>query len=173
MESETHDDLDEEGPPRPSKSQLKRDSTDLQDLGATLIGLSRDQLAKLDLPEELLQAVLAGQSLKHDGSLKRQRKFIGKLLRQTDPEPIRAGLAEFTRVSAAAARSLHRIEAWRDRILAEGDPAINELMVEHPQAERPKLRQLADAARRERERGEPPRSARLLFKYLRELFAVD
>lgn len=158
---------------RPSKTRLKRESADLQDLGGALIGLSGDRLARLELPDELLQAVRAGQSLKQDGSLKRQRKYIGKLLRQSDAEAIRARLAEVLQPGVAATRALHEIEAWRDRILAEGDVAINDLMTADPSADRPKLRQLVEAARRERERGQPPRAARQLFKYLRDLLSVD
>jgi ribosome-associated protein len=165
------DSFEEHGIERPSKSSLKREAQSLQDLGSDLLTLSPDQLARMNLPSELFEALRQGQSLKQDGSLKRQRKYIGKLLRQVDAEPIRAKLEELTHVSAATTRSLHRIEVWRDRLLAEGDSAIAELLAECPEADRPKLRSLVETARTERLRSQPPRAARLLFKYLRELFA--
>jgi len=164
---------EEEPEGRPSKTQRKRESAALQDLGGALVRLSREQLTRLDLPEDLYQAVVLGQSLKHDGSLKRQRKYIGKLLRKMAPEPIQAKLAEITRASAAATRSLHRIEGWRDRLLAEGDAAIHDLMAHYPHAERPKLRQLVETARLERDRGQLPKAARLLFRHLRELMEIE
>lgn len=158
---------------RPSKSRLKRDAQDLQDLGSGLLRLSADQLARLDLPTELLEAVRLGQSLKQDGSLKRQRKYIGKLLRQVDAAPIRAKLDELGEASAATVRALHRIEVWRDRLLAEGDSAIADLLAECPHGDRPKLRSLVETARAERLRAQSPRAARLLFKYLRELLVAE
>jgi ribosome-associated protein len=169
-EIEHPDDL---GTERPSKSRLKRDAQGLQDLGSELLQLSEEQLGRLELPTELSEAIGLGRSLKDDGSLKRQRKYIGKLLRQVDSEPIRSRIEELTRASASATRALHQVEAWRERLLIEGDAAIGELMAEYPEADRPKLRGLIEAARTERLREQPPRAARLLFRYLRELLPSD
>ncbi len=155
----------------PSKSQLKRDSAALQDLGKELLELTREQLERLDLPATLLEAVRLGQTITAHGGLRRQRKFIGKLLRDLDAEPIRRGLAAMKTVSADAARLQHQCERWRDRMLAEGDAAVNDFLAEHPEADRQKLRQLARDGRRERDAGQPPRAARLLFRALREEIA--
>lgn len=152
----------------PSKSQLKRDSAALQDLGEELLKLTSEQLLRLDLPEELAEAVRIGRNITAHGGLRRQRKFIGKLLRQMDAEPIRAGLAALKNEGADAIRLQHLCERWRDRMLAEGDPAVNEFVGGHPEADRQKLRQLVRDGRRERDEAKPPRSARLLFRYLRE-----
>jgi ribosome-associated protein len=152
----------------PSKSQLKRDSAALQDLGKDLLELPPEQLERLNLPPELLEAVRLGQSITAHGGLRRQRKFIGKLLRGLDPEPIRAGLAGLRLASAGAARLQRDCEHWRERMLTEGDAAVNEFLAEHPGADRQKLRQLVRDGNREREAGRPPRAARLLFRQLRE-----
>ena len=152
----------------PSKSSRKRASNALQDLGEELLALSADQLQQLELPESLYEAVRVGQSIKAHGGLLRQRKFIGKLLRQLDGEQIRAGLEDLRGASVEQVRLLHECERWRDRMLAEGDAAINEFMATHPKAERQKLRQWVRDALREREAEKPPRAARLLFRYLRE-----
>lgn len=156
----------------PSKSQLKRDSQALQDLGEALLGLTAEQLGKLDLPAELLEAVRLGQTITAHGGLRRQRKFIGKLLRQIDAEPIRAGLAALQHQDASAVRLQHLCEAWRDRMLAEGDSAVDRFIAERPEADRQKLRQLLRDGRRERDAGQPPRAARLLFRYLREILGA-
>jgi ribosome-associated protein len=156
----------------PSKSQLKRDSHALQDLGDELMKLTPEQLARLDLPEELAEAVRIGRGITAHGGLRRQRKFIGKLLRQMDAEPIRAGLAALRNESADAVRLQHLCERWRDRMLAEGDAAVNEFVGDHPEADRQKLRQLVREGKREKEAGKPPRAARLLFRYLREVLGA-
>ena len=101
----------------PSKSSRKRESNALQDLGEDLMALSREQLTKLDLPEELFEAVRIGQSITAHGGLQRQRKFIGKLLRNLDVEPIRAGLVALKGESVELVRLQHQCERWRDRML--------------------------------------------------------
>lgn len=158
---------------RPSKTERKRRSADLQELGQELIHLERDHLARMALPAELLDAVNLARSMKQDGAYQRQKKYIGKLLRLGDAESIRARLAEIGCSNIAATRSLHRIEGWRDRLLADGDAALAELLKDFPQAERPKLRQLVAAARVEKERNQAPKSARMIFKYLRALMERD
>jgi ribosome-associated protein len=141
----------------------------LQDLGEELMGLSAEQLSRMELPQELFEAVRLGQSITAHGGLQRQRKFIGKLLRGLDPEPIRARLADLRGESAEQTRLLHHCEQWRDRMLTDGDAPIDEFVGAHPEAERGKLRQLVRDARREQDAERPPRSARLLFRYLREI----
>lgn len=155
----------------PSKSSRKRESSALQDLGEELMALPGDQLGRLSLPEALHEAVRLGQSITAHGGLQRQRKFIGKLLRQLDVEPIRAGLRALQGDTADQVRLQHQCERWRDRMLAEGDAVVNEFVGDHPGAERQKLRQWLRDARREQEAGQPPRSARLLFRYLRDILA--
>jgi ribosome-associated protein len=156
----------------PSKSSRKRDSTALQDLGAELLELSDDQLTRLDLPEALLEAVRVGQYITAHGGLQRQRKYIGKLIRHLDAEPIRAGLIALKGESAELVRLQHQSERWRDRMLAEGDAVVNEFVGDYPEAERQKLRQWVRDAQHERGTGQPPRSARLLFRYLRDILSA-
>lgn len=156
----------------PSKSSRKRDSTAMQDLGAELMELSDDQLTRLDLPEALLEAVRVGQSITAHGGRQRQRKYIGKLIRHLDAEPIKAGLIALKGESAALIRLQHQSERWRDRMLADGDAVVNEFVGDYPVAERQKLRQWVRDAQRERDAGQPPRSARLLFRYLRDILSA-
>lgn len=156
----------------PSKSRLKRESLALQDLGEELLALSREQLERLDLPAELREAVHLGQTITAHGGLRRQRKFIGKLLRQIDAEPIRAGLAALKSHDADAVRLQHACEAWRDRMLAEGDAKVDSFLAEYPEADRQKLRQWVRDGRRERDASLPPRAARLLYRYLREVLSA-
>lgn len=156
---------------RPSKSQVKRDNAALEDLGEELIALAPERLQALGLPAELLDALLLAQSIADSrGAFKRQRKFVAKLLREHEyADDIRAKLAESKTQSAQAIHRQHLIERWRDRLLGGDDHDIDAFMEEHPDAERQKLRQLVRDAHKERRFDASPRSARLLFKYLREV----
>src|SRR5262249_22481034 len=83
-------------PLTPSKTQRKRDAHALQVLGVQLVALSTAQLARLDLPESLHEAVVAAQQMRSHGARTRQMQYIGKLMRQLDPTAlsrIRAVLA--------------------------------------------------------------------------------
>lgn len=155
---------------RPNKSELKRENTALEALGEELIALPKERLRQWDLPAELLEAVVLAQNIsRHHGAFKRQRKYIAKLLRDMDITSIRGQLDRHAQQDAQATYQLHLIERWRDRLLGGGDAEINALMAEHPDADRQKLRQLVRDAGKEQAAGKPPRSARLLFKYLRGL----
>jgi ribosome-associated protein len=154
---------------RISKSQRKRESKDVQALGAELTGLPREQLESLPLPEHLLQAIADARAMNRHGARKRQIKYIGGLLRAMDVEPIRAALEDIHGQSARAAAQHHRIERWRDRLLAQGDEAVTALLNEYPSVDRQRIRQLIRAAHREAAAGKPPQAARSLFRALRAL----
>ncbi|MFM8330232.1 MAG: ribosome biogenesis factor YjgA [Candidatus Methylumidiphilus sp.] len=159
---------------RPNKSAIKRENAALEELGVELIALPKERLDKLDLSPPLHEAVKLAQTIaNHHGAFKRQRKFIAKLLRTVDAEAIREQLALHTRQTARATHQLHAIERWRDRLLTGDVHELNALVGEHPDADRPKLRQLIRDARQETQAEAPPRSARLLFKYLRGLMLPE
>lgn len=155
---------------RPSKSQLKRDSTALQDLAAELADLSRSELTGLSLPEPLFEAICEAAGMPHKGARKRMLKYTGGMLRKMDVEPIRENLAKLRNQSAHSAREHHKIERWRDRLINEDNQALTELLSDFPEADRQQLRQLIRNAKKEIEGGRPPKSSRELFRYLRELF---
>lgn len=109
---------------RPSKSARKREHLALQALGEKLIGLKRAQLDSLELEQRLLDAVLAARTMRARGALRRQKQLIGKLMRNIDPEPIRAAVDAFGRHDRQATALFHEAEAWRDRVVADGMPAV-------------------------------------------------
>lgn len=152
-----------------SKSQRKRDMQQLQALGEQLTQLSASQLQKLTLPEELLNAIIEAQQIKARGAHKRQLQYIGRLMRDIDPQPIRQQLDELQMHSAAASRHFHQLEQWRERLLAEGDEAVSQLVQEYPETDIQHLRQLLRTAHKEKLANKEPRAAREIFRYLREL----
>ena len=106
----------------PSKSQRKRDMDALQAIGAELTELNEQQLATIDLPESLRDAVREARAMKHNEARRRLVQYIGKLMRQLDAETldaVRSVLAEQHRGSASDALALHQVEQWRDRLIAE------------------------------------------------------
>jgi len=124
---------------------------------------------KLDLPDDLLDAVLMCQSIKAHEGHRRQLQFIGKLMRDIDLAPIEQQLAQLKRGGLVETQQLHRIERWRDRLLTEGETVFNELSEHYPEADVRHVRQLINRAHKESAHNQPPRAARLLFKYLRSL----
>jgi ribosome-associated protein len=155
----------------PSKSERKRQSTELQTLGETLIELPASELAALPLPENLRDAVELARRITAHGGLYRQKQYIGKLMRKIDAEPIREALAARRNRERVAAMQFKRIEQWRDRLLAEGSAAIETLKTETTaEIDTASLARLVARAQAEHAKGHPPHATRELFRVLRDIF---
>ncbi len=160
------DDIDD----GPSKSELKRQSSELQQLGESLIELAPNELDELELPEKLRDAVDIAKRITAHGGLYRQKQFIGKLMRKYDVEPIRAALEAKRNAQRAEVLRFRRVELWRDRLLSDDAAALGVLMEERPDSDRAQLERLIARARHEQQRKQPPVAARELFAVLRNLF---
>jgi ribosome-associated protein len=156
-----------------SKSQRKRDMLARQELGEELSKLPTDQFEKIALPEELRDAIVEARRIHQHGAHKRQLQFIGRLMRDIDPRPIQEQLDTLRGQSARAAKELHLIERWRDRLLSEGDEALGELVQQQAEVDRHHIRQLLRNAHKEKLANKPPKSARALFRYLREIMLEE
>lgn len=160
----------------PSRKQQRRDALDVLALVQTLGDLSSTQLEKLPLPEHLLALFADLRRISAHGARKRQHAYIAKQMRGEDDETLGA-IRDALEAGGEATRQetalLHRAEAWRERLLAEGDGALSALLDTYPQADRQQLRQLVRNALEERARNKPPRAFRELFRELRELLAAD
>ena len=145
------------------------------ELGEQLVALSAAQLAKLPIPDELLPHIRETQRITAYGARKRQLAFLAKQMRRQDDEALDAIRDAMSKDGDATRRetaAMHRIEALRDNLLGDdGDAAMTELLAEHPDADRQKLRQLVRNVHEERKRNKPPRAFRELFRELRELLA--
>jgi ribosome-associated protein len=156
---------------RPSKSARKREASAAQDLGTRLIALKESELAELELPERLLDAILLAKRITARGGLARQRQYIGKLMRDVDTAPIEASLSAQSRDDKVDAERHKRIEAWRTRLLTEGPDALDDLLKWNPDADRKALRVLIDKATGARvDSGSKEAASRELFRSLRTLF---
>jgi ribosome-associated protein len=155
----------------PTRGQRKRDARAHAELGDELIELAPPELDALELDEKLRDAIDLARSITAHGGKARQRQYVAKLLRKTDVEPIRAALDARAQAARQAAREFHRLETWRERLVAEGEPAIVALLAGHPGLDAARLRALVADARRERADGRAPAFARELFRWLRESLA--
>jgi ribosome-associated protein len=153
---------------RPSKSQKKRDMHALQEMGTELAELSAERLARIDMPDALRDALREAQRLNRHEARRRQLQYIGRLMRDIDPAPIREALDAVKGASAAETARQHRLEKLRERLL--GDEAVlTEIGAAHPGADITRLKQLRRGALHEREAGKPPKHFRELFRLLREI----
>ena len=150
-----------------SKSQLKREAHAITRLGEQLIELDEKKLRQFDLPENILDAVLAARKIKAHGARKRQLLYLGKLLRTIDTSDISARLTSLHSQSREDAAAFQRLEQWRDRLLTD-DQALTELLNEYPVLDVQHIRQLIRTARKEQQESKPPAAARSLFRYLRD-----
>ena len=158
---------------RPNKTQIKRDIAVIHELAEEIVDLPATQMFELTLPLDIYEAAKAAAGMPQKGARKRQLKFLTGLLRNIDIEEIQEKLATIKNQSALAAKAHHLLERWRNRLLDEGDQALSSLLQDYPQTDRQQLRQLLRNAKKETETGKPPKSARLIYQYLKELFAEE
>jgi ribosome-associated protein len=155
---------------RPSKTRLKKESHELQALGAELAELPDDRLTALPIDESLIEAVREYRRTRSHEGRRRQLQYIGKLMRHSDPEPLREAVAALKVPRAEETLALHRAEHWRNELIADDD-ALTRWVSEHPDADVQKLRSLVRAARKEGQL--PPeqrhgRPYRELFQFIRK-----
>lgn len=152
-----------------SKSQLKRDAHELTQLGKDLVALQAVNLEKIPMESDLRDAINEARNISSHGALKRQHQYIGKLLRNRDTSEIYSALDKITQHSSSTNAVFKQSEKWRERLLAENTTALQEFIDQWPDVDRQKLRQLIRSSNKEKILGKPPKSSRLLFRYIREL----
>lgn len=165
----TSDEFDEE----PSKSQLKRDALAIRDLGGELAALGAAELARIPLPDDVQDAIRELNRTTKNGAKKRQLGWLAKRLRQIDTEPVEAAMESIRQAARANTQTLHLVEQWRDKLLglensANAKESLTAFLDKYPHADRQQLRQLQRSAMQEQEKNKPPKSARLLFKLVRD-----
>lgn len=153
-----------------SKTKKKQQMQALQDLGEELAELSGDWLKKIDIPEHLRDALQQAQRMNSHGAKRRQLQYVGKVMRDIDPEPIRAALATLRGESAAEVARMHRLERLRTRLM-EDEKTLTDIANAFPGADLQHLRALRRSALKEQEGEKPPRSYRAIFQTLKELEA--
>lgn len=153
-----------------SKSEIKRDAEVLKKLGVELVNLSKNELAKIPLDDDLLYAVELAQKIKKEG-YRRQIQYIGKMLRSRDVEPLIQALDKLKNRHNQQIAVFHKLEKLRDNLIETGD--AEDIMAIYSIADRQLLRTLSRAAKKELEANKPPKTARQIFQYLKELSETE
>ena len=160
---------------RPSKTQRKKASHELQDLGQALVELPESRVKDLAIPENLRDAVHQYRRTKTHEGRRRQMQYIGKLMRRTDPEPLREAVASMQLGQAKDTLALHQAEHWRAVLVAD-DGALERWAGEHPGSDLQQLRSLVRAARKDAAAAPEQRSGKAfrdLFRFIRDQQAAD
>lgn len=156
---------------RPNKTQIKKEIAAIADLAEELVGLTPHQIKSFELPELLQNSIIQVSTMPPKGARKRQLKYITAGLRKLDLTDIQERMARLKSKSAHAVREHHLAERWRDKLVADsGNELLTQLLDEYPEADSQQIRQLQRNAKKEAATGKPPKSARLLYKYLKALF---
>jgi ribosome-associated protein len=155
-----------------SKTRRKTEMHDLQSLGETLVQLSAPRLSELGLPERLADAIEQARAISKHEARRRQMQYIGRLMRDVDPDPIRARLAQWGAAPAAEKARLAAVERWRERLLSDA-VALDQLCAAVPHADRASLSALVVRVQGERARAAPPHAYRELFRVLNTLLSTS
>jgi ribosome-associated protein len=155
-----------------SKTRRKLAMIELQDLGEVLSQLSPARLAALELPERLVDAIGIARRLNRREARRRQMQYVGRLMREIDPAPIEAQLAQWSAAPNAEKARIAAVERWRARLL-EAPAALEELCATAPRADRHRLLALMARSNEERARGSPPHAYRELFRELNTLLSEN
>jgi ribosome-associated protein len=152
-----------------SRTRLKEDMKSLQLLGETIVKLPVDRINKIDMPDVLREAVLLARTLTKHEARRRQMQYIGTLMRKIDAEPIRRFVGDINRGSKNESRKFHKLEKLRDDLINGKEGAMEQVLEIYPGVDRQHLRQLVRNVVKEKEKEQPPKASRALFRYLKEL----
>lgn len=156
-----------------TRTDLKRESTELQKLGEDLLTLRVELMTRLALPEKLTEAVAEAKRISNFEGKRRQMQFIGKLMRKLEAsqlDGIRTALIEQHTPSALETQTLHQAEMWRDRLVSEDD-ALGQWITLSPSTDSQQLRALVRQARKDAKPEKPGAAVRHGRAY-RDIFQI-
>lgn len=156
---------------RPSKSEAKRQSNELQKLGEQLVDAPRDRVKRVEMPEDVKEAILTCQSITNHEGRRRALQFVGKKMRTLDEaevEVIKRTIEGWKGASKAETAALHALERRREKLLVD-DKALTQLLEENPELDAQHLRTLIRNARKEQAENKPPKAYREIFQILKDL----
>jgi len=165
----THDEDEFEDIEYVSKSQLKKEANEITDLGVEISQLPDSDIKSIPMSDSLFNAIMEYKRIKKHSALKRQRLYIGKLIRKDNWEEIAEHLRKLKEPLEQHNARFKEMEQWRDKMITEGDKVVNDFIGHYHQADRQKLRQLVKNTIKEKEKNDSPANARKLFKYIREI----
>jgi ribosome-associated protein len=156
-------------PERESKTKRKQQMLDLQNIGKILVELPAPQLAKIPLDERLSDAVNAARVLKSREGKRRQLQFIGRIMRDTDIQPILDALDKVQTKDQLNKAKFHQVERWRDKFIADGDKGLDDFLAKYPDTDTQHLRQLIRNAQTDAKENKNSGGSTALFRYLLDI----
>jgi len=169
---ELDNEVDSEADLLPSKTKLKAEADAQQALGVRLTELPKDRLLKLNLPDDVVQAILDTKKITANGAIRRHRQYLGRLMREIDTAPITEQLSRWDGKHTAENAYFHGLERWRDRLISDNN-ALSEFIALHPSTDSQQLRTLIRNAQKELLSNKPPKSSREIFKVLRDITSTN
>jgi ribosome-associated protein len=163
-DSEEHPD----GDLAPSKSALKREMQELQELGHALMKLPAAHFERMPLSPEMRDAMALYKRLKHNEARRRQMQFIGKHMHREAVADIRAELEEIDNESKRFRQHFHHMEQLRDQLVQGDNDEVTAFFEQYPNIDRQELRNLVRQAKKEISQKKPPAASRKLFRFLRD-----
>lgn len=160
----------------PTRTQQRKDALAVLALANQLMELPPSKLAKLDLPEDVEREIANTRRITAHVARKRQLAFLAKVMRRHDVsvfDGVRAVLGENRDLQRQETAAMHRLEAIRDRLLADPDNAMSEVIELYPNVDRQHLRSLVRQAKIEKDGNKPPRAYREIYQLLKELRAAS
>ncbi|WP_190363407.1 ribosome biogenesis factor YjgA [Pseudoalteromonas sp. S16_S37] len=154
-----------------SKSELKRDAQQYQQLAQDLASMPKKQRDKLPLTGDLLEAMVVADKIRQKTeAYRRHINYITKTLRLTENvAEIEAAIAVMLNKNNQADVLLNKVELIRNELIEQGDSKINDLLEQYPTLERQKMRQLVRQASKEFKAEKPAKGYKELFQYLKEV----
>lgn len=172
IEFEDEDDEVEYYAIRPNKTQIKKQIAAVFAMAEEICEMAPAQIAEFGLPEKIEAALLEAGKMGKNAARKRLLKYITGQLRELDTEAVQEKLARIKNKSAHAVREHHQAERWRDQLISDdGKQQLTLFIAEFPEADVQHIRQLQRNAQKEAKEAKPPKSARLLYRYLKDLIA--
>ena len=154
--------------PKKSKSMLKKEMLNLQKIGSDLVNLSPKKLSRIEISEDLNEAIMLAKKIKSREGKRRQIQHIGKIMRSADIDKILMELKIFDQESVAYRSQKITIEKWIKRLTLEGDKAIDDILIELPKIDRKHLRQLVRQTKKEISEEKRKNANKKIFAYLME-----
>lgn len=151
-----------------SRTQIKKEMEALQGVGKVLCEMKKEQLAQVPISEELAEGIKTYHRITSREARRRQLQYIGKVMRSENVEEIQAVVDRFDSSSEIYAKRLHVLEAWRERLITEGNSALTEFVEKHPMVNVQNLRQLVRNAVKDRKNDKNTGAAKKLFRHLKE-----
>ena len=151
-----------------SKSQLKREAKQRQEFADMLLNLPNKLFNQLPAEGELLEALTVGRKLDNRNARKRQLRYIGRLLGDSEMEKIEAHMQQAHQQSLQLHSRKEQVEQWCNALLADDMQLLDTLVERYPFVERQQLRQLIRQASKEARQKNTEPSTQKLFRYLLE-----